>query len=102
MTVTVRRTEDRHYTAAEEGAHPGGGGALSQGCHGIVVVKEDCHGNAAALGFCCLDSALVQAECRCRVWLAELSSGRFGMFGGSWCLPHGESSAQTGCRLEAK
>ncbi len=98
--MTVRRTKGRHCTAVEEGARPGSGGALGQGHHSIVAVKGDCRDNAAALGCGCHDSALVQAVGRCQGWQAELSSGRFGMFGGSRFLPHGGSSAQTGCRLD--
>lgn len=97
--MIVRRTEGRRCTAAEEGARPGSGGTPSLGHHDVVVVMGDCHGNVAALGCGCHSNVGVQAGGRGQEWRAELFSGRFGMFGGSRCLPHGGSSARTGCRL---
>lgn len=97
--MTVRKTEGRRCTAAEEEALPGSGGAPSRGHRDIVGVKGDCHGDAAALGCGCHGSVGAQAEVRGREWQAELFSGRFGKFGGSPFLPRGGSSARTRYRL---
>lgn len=93
------RTEGRHCTAGEEEALPGSGGALSLGRHDIVGEKRDCRGNAAALGCGCHGGVGAQPEGRGQGWRAELSSGRFGMFGGSRFLPRAGSSVLTGYRL---
>lgn len=98
--MTVRRTEGRRCTAAEEGARHGSGGALSRGHRDIAGVKGGCRGNAAALGCGCRGSVGVQAKGRGQEWRAELSSGRFGMFGGNRILPRGGSSARTGYKLD--
>lgn len=97
--MTVRRTEGRRCTVAEEEARPGTAGALSWGCHDNAGVKLGCRGNAVAPGCGCHGGAGIQAEGRGLGWWAELSSGCFGMFGGSRFLPHEVSSAQTDYRL---
>lgn len=96
--MIVRKKEGRRCTAAGEGARPGSSGAPNPG-HGIVVVMGDHHGNVAALGCGCHSNVGVQAEGHGQELRAELFSGRFGMFDGSRFLPHGGSSARTGCRL---
>lgn len=96
--MIVRMTEGRRCTAAEEEARPCSGGAPNP-CHGIAVVMGDRHGNVAALGCGCHSNVGVQAEGRGQELRAELFSGHFGMFDGSRFLPHGGSSARTGCRL---
>lgn len=92
--------EGHRCSDAQEVALPGSGGPPSL-CHrSNDGVRGDHHGNAVVLGCGYHGSAVVPAERHDQEWPAELSSGRFGMFGGSQFLPHEGSSAQTGYRLD--
>lgn len=98
--ATVRRTEGLHCIVVEEEAVPGIGGNLSVAHHDKAGVNGDFHESTAALGCGCQGSTGVQAEgCGQGLWVV-LSSGHYGMFGGSQFLPHGESSAQIHYRLQ--
>lgn len=98
--VTVRRTEGRRCIVVEGEPPPGVCGTPSLGHYDNAGVKEGCHDSTVALGCGWHGSAEVQAEGRGQGWRAVLSSGHYGMFGGSRFLPREESSAQTHYRLK--
>ena len=92
--MTERRKEGHHCIVVEAVAPPDSHGCLSQGRVDSDGVKVDYYGDAVVLGCDCHGSAAAQVESHDQEWLAELSSERFGTFGGSWFHPHEGSSAQ--------